>query len=645
MSRGFIFTMDAILAMIPVFIVIAAATSVSSTGELLGQQVGSAKEAMVASNTMYLMAKQGVLDEISRAVVSGDLQGARHTAERWLESALPDKYRYRIVMEYPNGTQVEVAGSNPPQDASVSHVMRTQVVYLGKVGYLGQAWYVGVPPSINVDADDIMGDKNGDGAVNASDQVYLGRCTSRTSCTYDSTETDSDGWYYFNFTVPGKPVFTLFIINTNSDHHRYYVEIRNNRTGGAWQRVTTLNHVWYSVPVDLTKWVMGDGWLNEVRIKVWGNVHINYRGDWGAPYDAYVKGSSKIISLYGSGLNVKVEVNDTTTDPQMANTDFTLTLTTPDPATVGSLTFSRLYLPAYNPYTLGSWRKLRVKVWVDGNLVFDIRERQRQDIYYTALIVDLTPYLKNPGTHTLQVNMDYGSWYDPYPMLVRSYTKGPRLLQVVTVPINPPWPRETAYPSDTYSTTFTIPDPSIAENASISSAVYLLNADQDADKVDVLLNSANILNGTGYAYDWYRFVKNQLQEGSNTVSVTLTNTKGDGWGVEGPGNQLLIGYEMGKLAFGTGPGPDVETAKKNALEQLLIKMGYDSDDNGAISGTELDSVKSIGIVAYNGSAPGDWVTNTSFLIDWESSEAKAIAAQRMGQNPGQVIFRLYIWRE
>jgi len=56
-------------------------------------------------------------------------------------------------------------------------------------------------------------------------------------------------------------------------------------------------------------------------------------------------------------------------------------------------------------------------------------------------------------------------------------------------------------------------------------------------------------------------------------------------------------------------------------------------------------VKSIGIVAYNGTAPSNWVTNTSFLIDWESSEAKAIAAQRMGQNPGQVIFRLYLWRE
>lgn len=644
MNRGFIFTMDAILALIPAFIIIAAATTVSSTGELLGQQIGAAKETMVASNVMYLMAKQGVLDEVSKKIISGDTQGANETAQRWLNAALPANYKYRIIMEYPNGTELVVAGNSPPQDASVSYAMRTQMVYLGKVGYLGQAWYVGIPPSINIDADNVMTDKNGDGVVNASDQVYLGRC--RGTCTYDSSETDSEGWYYFNFTIPGKPVFSVFIINTNTEHHSYYVEIRNNKTGGAWQRVATIEHLWYSVQVDLTKWVMGDGWTNEMRIKVWGNVHYpNYPDDRGIPYEAYLKGSSKVISLYGSGMNVKVEVNDSSTDSVMTNADFTLTLTTPDPSTVGTLTFSRLYLPAYNPYSLGSWRRLRVRVWVDGNLVFDIRERQRQDIYYTALIVDLTPYLKNPGTHTLTVNSDYASWYDPYPTLIRTYTKGPQLLQVVTVPINPPWPRLTAYPSDTYSTTFTIPDSSIAENASISNAVFLLNADQDADKVDVLLNGVNIINGTNYAYDWYKFVKNNLQNGNNNVSVTLTNTKGDDWGVEGPGNQLLIGYELGKLAFGTGPGPDVETAKKNALEQLLIKMGYDSDDDGAISGAELDSVKSIGIVAYNGSAPNDWVTNTSFLIDWESSEAKAIAAQRMGQNPGQVIFRLYIWRE
>ncbi|NOZ59023.1 MAG: hypothetical protein GXO66_05550 [Euryarchaeota archaeon] len=585
MRRGFIFTMDAILAMIPVFIVIAAATTASSTGGLLGQQIGAAKETMVASNVMYLMAKQGLLEEVSRDVISGNTSEAREAVERWLEPALPDNYGYRLVMRYSNGTEVVIAGDNPPQNASISTAVRTQLVYLGREGYLGQAWYVGIPPSINIDTDNVMGDKNGDGVVNASDQVYLGECRSRTSCTYDSTETDGDGWYYFNFTVPGEPVFTVFIINTNSDHHRFYIEIKNNRTGGAWQRVVTLSQVWYSAQVDLTKWVVGNGWTNQVRLKVWGNAHaLSFLGDRGNPYEAYLRGNSKIISLYGSGMNVKVVVNDSSTDSVMANDDFTLTLTTPDPSAVGSLTFSRLYLPA-------GWHTYRIRVWVDGDLVFNTGYGYfNWDNVASAAILDLTSYLKSPGTHTLRVRRENGYWYAS-PTLIRTYVKGPKLLQIVNLPYNPPWPNPGGYPSQTYSASFSVPAPDIAENATISNAVYILNADEDSDKATMVLNGATEISGTQYGYERYKFVTGKIKTGSNTISTTLENTKGDGWYVQGPGNQLLIGYELGKLAFGTGPGPDVETAKKNALEQLLIKMGYDSDDDGSISGTELDTVK------------------------------------------------------
>ena len=157
------------------------------------------------------------------------------------------------------------------------------------------------------------------------------------------------------------------------------------------------------------------------------------------------------------------------------------------------------------------------------------------------------------------------------------------------------------------------------------------------------MNNILEINGSNYSYERYKFVTDDLKIGSNNVSTTLNNTKGDGFYVQGPGNQLLIGYKFSKLAFASGPGPNIETAKKNALQQLLIKMGYDTNHNGVISGTELDDVPK-SIVYYTSSAPSDWVTNTSFIIDWQKSKVHAVAAQRVGQNPQSFIFKLYIWR-
>ncbi len=659
MNRGFIFTMDAILAMIPLFIILSAVTMSPNPGNMLSLQVTSSKDSMVVANSMYVITKQGVLTDIARDMISGADSDAANTAGKYLNSTLPEYFNYKLDMIYPNGTIRNISGAEPPVDASVSVASQIIPTFLGGEGYMGQAWYVGIPPSINMVAGNVMNDTNDDGVVNGSDFIYLGQCsgsstfgggrwssTSSTSsstvtCTYDSSETDSNGWYYFNFTVPGTPMFTAFIFTTNTTYHSFNISINNSKTGN-WTEVAAIPQIWYSTQVDLTNWTVGNGQLNYMRVKVYNDSNVVPKYP-----EAYLMGNSKIISMYGTGANINVVVNDSSTNPNMNDSDFTLNLNTPDPASYGKLIFTRLYLPA-------AWHTGQLEVSVDGNLTFDTGYGDHNwDNAATPAIIDLTQYLQSPGAHTLTVNNTAYSagaawpWYAS-PTLVRTYVSGPILLQTVNLPYNlssgdDGWPNPGAYPSQTYNASFTIPGSSMPKNANITSAVYLLNADEDADTAFTKLNKILEINGSNYSYERYKFVTDDLKAGSNNVSTTLNNTKGgdDVWHVQGPGNQLLIGYKLSKLAFASGPGPDIETAKKNALQQLLIKMGY---GNGVISGIELDNVKSLGIVNYTGSAPSDWVTNTSFVIDWQQSEVNAVAAQRVGQNPQSLIFKLYIWR-
>ncbi len=639
--RGFIFTMDTIMALVPIFIIAAAVTTSSSPGEMAGMQIISAKDSMVASNSLYVITKGDVLADVARYVVSGDTSQAEAVAGMWLNSTVPDHFKYKMTMVYPNGTSVDVVGTDPPANATVSVTSQVVPVFQGGEGYLGQAWYVGIPPSINMDADEVMTDQNGDGVVNVSDTIYLGRCNpGSTTCT-------GNNWYEFNFTVPGTPLFTVFVFTTNSDHHGFYVEIKNSDTGGAWVPVATIRQLWYSTQIDLTKWTMGSGNLNEVRIKLYRNVHRTSSRDKGIPEESYIRGNSVVVSTYGTGVNVRVDVNDSSTDPtdiRLNDPDFTLNLNTPDPASYGRLSFTRLYLPA-------AWRAYRIRVWVDGTLRFDTgygTSKGNWDNAATPAIIDLREYLESQGSHTLTVDMD-GAWSgNPWyasPTLVRTYISGPILLKVVNLPYNPPWPNPGGDPYQTYNSVFTLPDPSMPVNVSSTNGLYLLNADEDADTAVVVLNGITEINDSSYNYERYKFITGDLINGSNNITTTLNNTKGDDWYVQGPGNQLLVGYEMGKLAFASEPGTDVETAKKKALEELLIKMGYDTDMDDSISAAELDNVKGSGVVSYTGSAPPNWVTDTNFVIDWASSDTKATASQRTGQDPQQVVFKLYIWRE
>ncbi|GCC10084.1 hypothetical protein IPdc08_00106 [archaeon] len=658
MNRGFIFTMDAILAMIPLFIILSAVTMYPNPGNMLSLQVTSSKDSMVVSNSMYVIAKEGVLTDIARNMISGADSKAANTAGKYLNSTLPEYFNYKLDMIYPNGTIKNISGAEPPVDASVSVASQIIPAFLGGQGYMGQAWYVGIPPSINMIADNVTNGSN----------IYLGECpassksmsnnskkskmgkmgkfgsfTGSTSCSYTNSDTVDD-WYYFNFTVPGKPMFTAFIFTTNTTYHSFNISIKNNlKTNGNWVQVAAIPQVWYSTQVDLTNWTVGYGQLNQMRVKVYGTVNTS------SPPEAYLMGNSRIISMYATGVNINVVVNDSSSNPNMNNSNFTLKLNTPDPAFYGKLIFSRLYLPA-------AWHTGQLEVWVDGIKRFNTGYgKHNWDNAATPAIIDLTQYLQNSGIHILTVdNTAYGDlpgpvwpWYAS-PTLVRTYVSGPTLLQTVNLPYNPPWPNKggnstQTYPVENPPEIFTVPGPSIPDNASITTAVYLLSADEDADTASTLLNNRLEINGSHYSYERYKFVTDDLKIGSNNVSTTLTNTKGDGFYVQGPGNQLLIGYKFSKLAFASGPGPNIETAKKNALQQLLIKMGYDTNHNGVISGTELDKVPK-SIVNYTGSAPSDWVTNTSFIIDWQKSKVHAVAAQRVGQNPQSFIFKLYIWR-
>ncbi len=652
MNRGFIFTMDAILAMIPLFIILSAVTMYPNPGNMLSLQVTSSKDSMVVSNSMYVIAKEGVLTDIGRDMISGADSEAVNTAGKYLNSTLPEYFNYKLEMIYPNGTIQNISGAEPPVDASVSVASQIIPTFLGGQGYMGQAWYVGIPPSINMIADNV---------TNGSD-IYLGECPIPSVTVFSECTPNSNRWHYFNFTVPGKPMFTDFIFITNTTYHSYNISINNSKTGG-WVQVAAIPQVWYSTQVDLTNWTVGHGKLNQMRVKVYGNVNVeptslSFVEPIIPPFEpeAYLMGNSKIISMYGTGANINVVVNDSSTSPKMNDSNFTLLLHTPL-TSYGKLIFSRLYLPA-------AWYTGQLEVWVDGDVVvFNTGHGcHNWDNAATPAIIDLTQYLQSPGTHTLKVSNTVASekcqsiygvslsawpWYTS-PTLVRTYASGPILLQTVNLPYNlslgdDGWPNPGDYPSQTYNAIFTIPGSGMPDNANITNAVYLLNADEDADTASTMLNNILEINGSNYSYERYKFVTDDLKAGSNNVSTTLTNTITNFY-VQGPGNQLLIGYKLNKLAFASGPGPNIETAKKNALQQLLIKMGYGTNDNGVISGTELDNAaESLGIV-YTGSAPSDWVTNTSFIIDWQQSNVHAVAAQRVGQNPQSLIFKLYIWR-
>lgn len=98
-NKGFIFTLDAVLALIPVFIIILAISS-SNTGELVlpSQQMRLSHQAQDTLDAMsnFRHSDLTLIEEISRALNADDENTARTLAREFLDINLPLSH-YELV--------------------------------------------------------------------------------------------------------------------------------------------------------------------------------------------------------------------------------------------------------------------------------------------------------------------------------------------------------------------------------------------------------------------------------------------------------------------------------------------------------------------------------------------------------------------
>ncbi|HTX60913.1 MAG TPA: hypothetical protein VMC48_01260 [Methanobacterium sp.] len=98
-DKGFIFTLDAVLALIPVFIIIMALSS-SNDGNLIlpSQQLRLSHQAQDVMDAMsqYRVSESTLLGEISQALVDNDKDAARDLSQAFLDENLPGA-NYKLV--------------------------------------------------------------------------------------------------------------------------------------------------------------------------------------------------------------------------------------------------------------------------------------------------------------------------------------------------------------------------------------------------------------------------------------------------------------------------------------------------------------------------------------------------------------------
>ena len=98
-DKGFIFTLDAVLALIPVFIIIMALSS-SNDGNLIlpSQQLRLGHQAQDVMDAMsqYRVSESTLLGEISQALVDNDKDAARDLSQAFLDENLPGA-NYKLV--------------------------------------------------------------------------------------------------------------------------------------------------------------------------------------------------------------------------------------------------------------------------------------------------------------------------------------------------------------------------------------------------------------------------------------------------------------------------------------------------------------------------------------------------------------------
>jgi len=128
-KRGFVFTIDAMLALIPVFIIMSTVTVLSGT-DRIAMQAQSVAMSHTAEDTMAVMDKQGDLDDVGRMFANytrlkeeGDpawkteKRQLRRYINRTVPSLIPQRYGFAVEFwgTYPNGTaylDTEVTSDN-----------------------------------------------------------------------------------------------------------------------------------------------------------------------------------------------------------------------------------------------------------------------------------------------------------------------------------------------------------------------------------------------------------------------------------------------------------------------------------------------------------------------------------------------------
>ncbi|MDD1775242.1 MAG: hypothetical protein LUQ24_06910 [Methanobacterium sp.] len=112
-NKGFIFTLDAVLALIPVFIVIMALSS-SNDGALIqpSQQMRLSHQAQDTLDAMaqYQISDLTLIGEISKELNEGDRNGARDLAREFLDENLPGAKYKLIELNQLNGASIISTG-------------------------------------------------------------------------------------------------------------------------------------------------------------------------------------------------------------------------------------------------------------------------------------------------------------------------------------------------------------------------------------------------------------------------------------------------------------------------------------------------------------------------------------------------------
>ena len=95
--RGFIFSLDATLAMLVVLIVMAGVARVGSPGPIY-EQHGYLRLERYAEDALKVMHQTGTLDNVIESIMTGDLSQARETARDSLRTILPEEIQFKFLI-------------------------------------------------------------------------------------------------------------------------------------------------------------------------------------------------------------------------------------------------------------------------------------------------------------------------------------------------------------------------------------------------------------------------------------------------------------------------------------------------------------------------------------------------------------------